>query len=70
MNYAPIILFTYCRPRHTKQAVEALLENSEASGSDLIIYSDGPKNEKAVDGVNDTRKYIRTISGFKSIQII
>ena len=28
MNYAPIILFTYCRPRHTKQAVEALLENS------------------------------------------
>ena len=52
MNYTPIILFTYCRPRHTKQAVEALLENSEASNSDLIIYSDGPKNEKAVEGVN------------------
>ena len=47
MNYTPIILFTYCRPRHTKQTVEALLENSEASNSDLIIYSDGPKNEKA-----------------------
>ena len=70
MSYAPIILFTYCRPRHTKQAVEALLENSEASESDLIIYSDGPKNEKTVDGVNATREYIKTISGFKSIQII
>ena len=70
MNYTPIILFTYCRPRHTKQAVEALLENSEASNSDLIIYSDGPKNEKAVEGVNATREYIKTIRGFKSIQII
>lgn len=70
MSYTPIVLFTYCRPRHTKQAVEALLGNLEASGSDLIIYSDGPKDEKAVDGVNATREYIRTISGFKSIQII
>lgn len=70
MSYTPIILFTYCRPRHTKQAVEALLENPEAADSDLIIYSDGPKNEKTVDGVNATREYIRTINGFKNIQII
>lgn len=70
MSYTPIILFTYCRPRHTKQAVEALLENAEASDSDLIIYSDGPKNQDAVDGVNATREYIRTINGFKNIQIV
>lgn len=70
MSLAPIVLFTYRRPVHTKQTVEALLANKEAADSDLIIYSDGPKDEKATDGVNRTREYIRTISGFKSIQII
>lgn len=70
MSYAPIILFTYCRPRHTKQAIESLLRNTEAADSDIIIYSDGPKDEKAVEGVNATREYIRTIGGFKNIQII
>lgn len=70
MSFAPIVLFTYCRPRHTKQAIITLLENPESSDSDLIIYSDGPKDKKAVDGVNATREYIQTIKGFKSIQII
>lgn len=70
MNLAPIILFTYRRPEHTRQTVEALLKNKEAANSDLIIYSDGPKNEEAENGVNKTREYIQTITGFKSIQII
>lgn len=69
MEYAPIILFTYCRPRHTQQTVEALLRNVEAKESDLIIYSDAPKHEKAKKGVEETRAYIRSIKGFKSIQI-
>lgn len=70
MSLAPIVLFTYRRPKHTMQTVEALLRNKEASFSDLIIYSDGPKDEKAVEGVKKNREYIRTITGFKSIQII
>lgn len=68
-QYAPIILFTYCRPDHTKQVVDALLKNKEASESDLFIYSDAPKNEKAASGVAATRAYIRNIIGFKSISI-
>lgn len=70
MSLAPIILFTYRRPNHAIQTVEALLKNKEASASDLIIYSDGPKDEGAEEGVRKTREYIRTITGFKSIQII
>jgi hypothetical protein len=70
MNLAPIILFTYRRPNHAMQTVEALLKNKEASASDLIIYSDGPKGKDAEEGVKKTREYIRTITGFKSIQII
>lgn len=70
MNLAPIVLFTYRRPKHTMQTVEALLRNKEAAASDLIIYSDGPKDKNAEEGVLKTREYIRTITGFKSVQIV
>ena len=70
MNYAPIVLFTYNRPDHTKMAVESLLKNIEAKDSDLFVFSDGPKNEKAVEGVMQNRRYIHSISGFKTIHIV
>ena len=70
MTYAPIALFTYNRADHTRQAVESLLRNSEAKDTDLFIFSDGPKNEKAAEGVKANREFIRTITGFKSITII
>lgn len=67
MNVAPIILFTYNRPEHTKQTVEALQRNIYASDSDLIVYSDAPKEENAREGVDKTRKYLKTVTGFKSL---
>jgi len=78
MQYAPIALFTYNRADHTKQAVESLLKNVEAKDSDLFIFSDGPKNEKAKKGVEENREYIRTLKdvngnangNFKSVTII
>ena len=70
MTYAPIALFTYNRADHTQQAVESLLKNAEAKETDVFIFSDGPKNEKAAEGVKANREYIRTISGFKTVTII
>ena len=61
MPCAPIALFTYNRPDHTKQAVESLLKNKETAESDLFIFSDGPKNEKAIEGVKANRDYIHQI---------
>ena len=61
MQYAPIALFTYNRADHTRQAVESLLKNAEAKDSDLFIFSDGPKNEKAKEGVEENREYIRSL---------
>lgn len=60
-NYAPIALFTYNRADHTRQAVESLQNNAEAKYSDLYIFSDGPKNEKAVEGVKANRTFIRSL---------
>lgn len=70
MTYAPIALFTYNRADHTQRAVESLLKNAEAKFSELFIFSDGPKTPEKKAGVEENRKYIHTISGFKSICII
>lgn len=70
MALAPITLFVYNRPAHTRRTVEALQGNISAKDSDLIIYSDAPKNPDAADAVCEVRKYIRALSGFKSVSII
>jgi len=70
MEYAPIVLFVYNRPWHTQQTVEALLENTEAADSDLIVFSDGPKNESVQKGVSDVREYIESLVGFRSVKIV
>lgn len=69
-DLAPIILFTYNRPWHTRQTVEALLKNTLAKQSNIIVYSDAPKDQSAIDLVNQVREYIKDIKGFKSIRIV
>ena len=68
MVFAPIVLFVYNRPWHTQQTVEALQKNELAAESDLFIFADGAKTEND-EKVNEVRKYIKTITGFKSITI-
>lgn len=70
MNLAPIILFVYHRPDHTRKTVEALRLNKLASESLLFIFSDCYKNEKDKKAVEEVRNYISTITGFKEIKII
>lgn len=67
---APIVLFTYKRVDTLKQTVEALKDNYLASKSDLIVFSDGPKNEIDSIAVNEVRNYLETVSGFKSVRIV
>lgn len=69
MLYAPIALFVYNRPRHTKNLIDSLRKNREAAESDLIIISDAPKHEK-VTGVQEVREYIKSLTGFRSVRII
>jgi hypothetical protein len=69
-NLAPIVLFTYKRLDTLKLTIEALKANFLAKDSDLYIFSDGPKVENDKISVNNVRVYLKTISGFKSIQIL
>lgn len=70
MNLAPIILFVYNRPEHTKKTIETLIQNHFARESDLYIYSDGYKNDNDKSKVENVRAIIKNIKGFKSVSII
>lgn len=67
---APIILFAYNRPIHTKNTIEALKKNLLASESELYIFSDAPKNAEAAPLVAEVREYLATIEGFAAVHII
>jgi GT2 family glycosyltransferase len=65
---APIVLFVYNRPDHTRRTLDALAANPLATDSDLIIYADGPKKPEHVPAVEKTRQVAREASGFKSVR--
>ena len=67
---APIVLFTYNRPVHTRLTIEALQKNDLASESDLFIYADASKNAESAPAVAEVRDYLKNISGFKSVTVI
>ncbi len=67
---APIALFVYNRPEHTRRTVESLRANTLACQSDLFVFSDAAKKESATAAVEAVRKFIRTIDGFNSVTII
>lgn len=72
MQLAPIVLFTYNRPQHTRQTLEALTKNVLADQSDLFIYCDGPKKNatsEQLDTIKKTREVIREKKWCKTVTI-
>lgn len=68
MNLAPIILFVYNRPWHTRQTLEALMLNDLADQSTLYIYCDGFKNsisEEEKQKIVSVRHIVKKKSGVK-----
>jgi len=71
MKLSPIALFVYNRSWHTQKTIEALQKNTLASESDLIVFSDGPKdNDLSRRQVSEVRKCLVDIKGFKSVSVI
>ena len=67
---APVALFVYNRPGHTKTTLEALVRNALAEKTHLHIFSDGPKHETERARVEGVRKIVRAVSGFASVRIV
>ncbi len=69
-NPAPIALFVYNRPDHTRRTLKFLQQNLLADESRLFIFSDGAKHEKDQRKVNEVREIINQVQGFRSIEIV
>jgi GT2 family glycosyltransferase len=69
-NLAPVILFAYNRPHHTRLTIEALAANKLARNTKLIIFSDAEKNDNEKTAVEEVRRYLKTIRGFATLDIV
>jgi hypothetical protein len=66
---APIALFAYQRPDHTKQVLDSLLRNAEAPETDLIVFVDGPRQETYRPLTEAVGQVFEGLSGFKSVTV-
>ncbi len=69
MSLSPIGLSTYIRLDHLKKTITELQKNKLAKESQLFIFSDAAR-EGDEDKVHSVRQYLRTIKGFKSVNIV
>lgn len=67
---APIALFVYNRPEHTRRTLEALGNNELASESEIYIFSDGPKKDSDIEKISEVRGFIESLKNFKKIKLI
>ncbi len=65
--YAPVALFVYKRPDHTRRTLAALAKNELAQETDLIVFSDAPAHSDDEAAVEETRKIIANQTGFRSV---
>lgn len=73
MKLAPIVIFSYNRPEHLRQTLDALAKNDLASHSDLFIYCDGVKptaSDEQLTRISKNRQVAHAASGFKSVSVI
>jgi GT2 family glycosyltransferase len=66
---APVALFVYNRPGHTRRTINELKANQLADQTDLYIFSDGPKGETDHSQVAEVRNYLHSVTGFRSVRI-
>lgn len=72
-NLAPIALFVYNRPSHTRKTLESLALNKIASKSELFIFSDGNKHNATpadIKNIEEARKISREKKWCRNVHII
>jgi len=69
-SLAPIALFVYNRPDHTRRTLSYLQKNISATDSELYIFSDGAKNPADEQKVKEVRDLAVQATGFKSVKLI
>ena len=70
MNYPPICLFVYNRPKETAEVLFSLSKCRRAEMHELYIFSDAARDDSAELQVAAVRRLIRNTNGFKEVHII
>lgn len=73
MNLAPIALFIYNRPEHTRQTLEYLEKNDLADKSVLYVFADGPKenaDDHVLQKINEARAIAQSKLWCKEVHVI
>lgn len=69
---APIVLFAYNRPMHTKNVLDSLSKNEEAKESELFIFCDGAKEnatDEVISKIEEVRNIVKKENRFKNVTI-
>lgn len=69
MNLAPIIIFTYRRVKTLQLLVRSLLNNPEASASEVYFFCDGSKGVEDALEVKEVQEFVKQVIGFREIHI-
>lgn len=67
---APIALFVFNRPDHTRKTLEALAANYGASDSELTIFCDAARKPEEIKLTEEVQAIARNATGFKSVHVV
>jgi len=66
---APIVLFVFNRPEHTRKTLESLRRNVLAPESELYVFCDGPRDRKDEREVEAVQSLVDSLEGFKQVHV-
>jgi glycosyltransferase involved in cell wall biosynthesis len=70
MKLAPVAIFTFNRPDHTKSMLSALAANNLAAQSDVVIFSDGPRSPSDDENIALVRSLAHEARGFRTLRVV
>ena len=62
-TFAPVVIFAYRRPDHLRATLTSLMRCEGFADSPIIVYGDGPRNEREVASVRATRELAQSMLG-------
>ena len=68
-NFASVVIFSYNRPNLLKKLVTSLKKNLESKDTKIYLFQDNYKNITDKNKVNECKKYIKKIKGFKKVKL-
>jgi hypothetical protein len=72
-DLAPVVLFIYNRPGHTRKTLEALSKNVYADKTTLYVFADGPKpgaSAADLEKIEETRRIVAERTWCKEVHLI